>query len=65
MTNVSTSTYGSDYISHAYYNILTYDCEAWCLDDETRKAINGANASMVSVITEKTQHQQVSKNSGR
>ena len=41
-------------------SILTYGCEAWCLDVETRKAINGANASMVSVMTGKSQHQEAS-----
>ena len=35
----------------AVCSILTYGSEAWTLDKHVRKAINGANASMVSIIT--------------
>ena len=41
-------------------SILTYGSEAWSIDKETRKALNGANASMVSVLTGKTPHQEAS-----
>ena len=42
-------------------SILTYGSEAWYIDEETRRALNGANAGMVSVLTGKTQHQEASK----
>ena len=38
-------------------SILTYGSEAWSIDKETRKALNGVNASMVSVLTGKTSQQ--------
>ena len=41
-------------------SILTYGSETWRIDEQTRKTLNGANASMVSVLTGKTPHQDVS-----
>lgn len=41
-------------------SILTYGSEAWNISDEVEKAINGANAAMMSVITGKTPHQEAS-----
>ena len=41
-------------------SILTYGSEAWTLTKEVRRAINGANSQMVSVITGKTPHQEAS-----
>ena len=38
--------------------MLTYGSEAWCINEAVAKKINGANASMMSVITGKTQHQE-------
>ena len=39
-------------------SILTYGSEAWCLSAEVIRAINGANANMMSVISGKTQKQE-------
>ena len=39
-------------------SILTYGSEAWKLNAEVAKAINGVNAQMVCVITGKTPHQE-------
>ena len=39
-------------------SVLTYGSEAWCINEAVAKKINGANASMMSVITGKTQHQE-------
>ena len=41
-------------------SILTWGSEAWKLNDEASKAINGTNSQMLSVITGKTQHQEAS-----
>ena len=41
-------------------SILTYRSEAWNIDDKTWKALNGANTRMVSVLTGKTPHQEIS-----
>ena len=41
-------------------SILTYGSEAWPLDDETCKIINGANAYMLSHITGRTRHEEAS-----
>ena len=41
-------------------SILTYGSEAWSIDKETRKALNGSNAIMMSVLTGKTPHQEAS-----
>ena len=42
-------------------SILTYGSEAWYLTAAVKRALNGANAQMMSVITGKTQHQEASK----
>ena len=42
------------------YSQLTYGSETWCLSAEVVCAINGANASMLSVISGKTQQQEAS-----
>ena len=39
---------------------MTYGSEAWTIDEQTRRALNGANASMVSVMTDKSPHQEAS-----
>ena len=39
---------------------MTYGSEAWNITTEVAKAINGANAQMMSVITGKTPHQEAS-----
>ena len=41
-------------------SILTYGSEAWNLRKEVVKAINGANAGMMCVISGKTQQQETS-----
>ena len=41
-------------------SILTYGSEAWNITKEVARAINGANAGMVSVITGKTRQQEAS-----
>ena len=43
------------------YSILTYGSEAWILDKETRRTINGANANMFSVITGRTSHEEAGR----
>jgi len=40
-------------------SVLTYGSEAWCINEAVTKKINGADANMMSVITGKTQHQEV------
>ena len=42
-------------------SILTYGSEAWHLTAEVRRALNGANSQMVSVLTGKTPHQEASE----
>ena len=44
----------------AVCSILTYGSEAWYLDADVRRALNGANSQMMSVITGKTPHQEAS-----
>ena len=40
-------------------SIVTYGSEAWTLSKEVRKDLNGANASMMVVITDNTAQQEV------
>ena len=40
---------------------MTYGSEAWQLDDEVARALNGANSQMVSTITGKSPHEEASK----
>ena len=42
-------------------SIMTYGSEAWQLNDEVSRALNGANSQMVSIITGKTPHAEASK----
>ena len=42
-------------------SVLTYGSEAWHIDSDTARALNGANAGMVSIITGKSPHQEASK----
>ena len=42
-------------------SVMTYGSEAWQLNDEVSKALNGANSQMLSVITSKTPHEEASK----
>ena len=44
-------------------SILTYGSEAWCLDRDICRKINGVNSRMVSVITGKTQHEEAKEGS--
>ena len=44
----------------AIYSIMTYGSETWYLDVEVRRALNGANSQMMSIITGKTAHQEAS-----
>ena len=44
-------------------SILTYGAEAWCLDRDICRKINGANSRMVSVITGRTQHEEAKEGS--
>ena len=44
----------------AICSILTYGSEAWFIDEQVRRALNGANAQMMSTITGKTPHQEAS-----
>ena len=44
-------------------SILTWGSEAWKLNDEASKAINGANSKMLCIITGRTPHQEASKES--
>ena len=37
---------------------MIYGAEAWTLDKETRRALNGANSKMVSAITGRTPHEE-------
>ena len=37
---------------------MSYGAEAWILNDETRRALNGANSKMVSAITGRTIHEE-------
>ena len=39
---------------------MTYGSETWYLDVEVRRALNGANSQMMSIITGKTAHQEAS-----
>ena len=41
--------------------MMTYGSEAWYLDDEVRRKINGSNIRMVSVITDNTQKQEATE----
>ena len=45
----------------AVCSILTYGSEAWNLTVDIIKALNGANSAMLSIITGKTRHEEVSK----
>ena len=44
-------------------SILTYGSEAWCLDRDICRKINGANSRMVSIITGRTQHEETKEGS--
>ena len=48
----------------AVCSIMSYGSEAWILDKETKRALNGANSKMVSVITGRTIHDEA-KEDGR
>ena len=41
-------------------SIMTYGSEAWALNESTIKKLNGANAQMVNIISDKTPHQETS-----
>ena len=38
---------------------MIYDPEAWRLDEETKRALNGTNSKMVSVITGRSIREEV------
>ena len=40
---------------------MTYGSEAWLLDAEVARALNGVNSQMMSVITGKTPHVETTK----
>ena len=42
-------------------SILTYGSEAWRLTTEVKAALNGANASMISIITGRTNREEASE----
>ena len=44
-------------------SIMTYGSEVWQLSDEVSRALNDANAQMLSIITGNTPHKEVSKDS--
>ena len=44
----------------AVCSIMTYGSEGWKLDSATMRALNGANASMLSHITGNSQHEEAS-----
>ena len=46
------------YVS-AVCSIMIYGAEAWRLDDEAKRALNGANSKMVSTITGRTIREEV------
>ena len=39
-------------------SVMIYGAEAWTLDAETTRALNGANSKMVAVITGRTAHEE-------
>ena len=41
-------------------SVQTYGSEAWQLHEEARRTLNGANSQMLSIITDKTPHQEAS-----
>ena len=42
----------------AVYSVMTHGAEAWTLDAETTRALNGANSKMVAAITGRTVHEE-------
>ena len=42
----------------AICSVMTYGSEAWLLNTETRRALNGASSKMVSAITGRTVHEE-------
>ena len=42
-------------------SIMTYGSEAWQLNEEVARALNGANSQMLSIITGKTPHAEASE----
>ena len=44
----------------AVCSIMLYGAEAWKLDEQTRRRLNGANVAMVTHITGKTRHEEAS-----
>ena len=46
-------------VSVVYYCIMIYGSEAWRLDDEVKRALDGANSKMVSTITGRTIREEV------
>ena len=40
------------------YSILTYGSEAWTLSEDVRKVVNGANTTILSIITGLTPHEE-------
>ena len=45
----------------AVCSILTYGSEVWTLSVDVRKAINGANAAILSIITGRTPHEEATR----
>ena len=45
------------YVS-AVCSVMIYGAEAWVLDEETKRALNGTNSKMVSAITGRTVHEE-------
>ena len=43
-------------------SIMVYGAEAWRLTEDVRRALNGANARMMSIITGKTPHEEATAN---
>ena len=52
------------YVS-AVCSVMIYGSEAWKLDDQTKRALNGANSKVVESITGRTIHEEVSEGKAR
>ena len=48
------------YVS-AVCSVMIYGSEAWKLDDQTKRALNGAKSKMVATITGRTIHEEASE----
>ena len=44
-------------------SVMIYGAETWVLDNETKRALNGANSRMVSAITGRTPHEEATEDS--